>query len=363
MRSAATPKGAGEAGFTLLDVVLACGLFAFVALAGFEALRALGAGSVLIAQRASAAAQVRVTAAALRSAALSSAAVWKPPSACGDAVEFMQRDAAGTSFVLYAARAGALGRASAPGPIDPCDAALALQTVVAAPAGLRVTRFAATDLPAHTDPTSGARDGGLLNPPGITAVSVDAHVRDVDGAPVRSGNDVVEVTLDAGPLRTTVDLLAGNRPSAFTQTLTYTCGGRCEANGPFPEIRNAAFDDCAVTIELAQSPAGYVPAAYGYVAATGGAARIVVTAYTLAGAYAFAFDGAVPATAVRAWAPAVWPPPGSPLAGTVADAYPVDYTNNSVRARGAAQLAADLGEPAAFARQLQACADMHADAG
>jgi hypothetical protein len=362
MSTAATPETrTREAAFALLEVVLACGLFAFVALAGFEALRALGAGSLLIAQRANAAAQVRAAAGALRSAALSSVAVWKPPSTCGDAVEFMQRDAAGTSFTLYVARAAALVRAAAAGPLDPCDPALAVQPVVAPPAQLRVTRFAATDLPEHADPVSGAPDGGILNPAGISAVSVDAHVRDIDGSPIRTGNDVVEVTLDAGPVRTTVDLLAGNRPAAFTQTLTYACDGRCEANGPFPEIRNAAFDDCAATIDFAQSPAYYVPAAYGYAGTAGGGTRVVVTAYSVTGAYAFAFAGPLPLTVLRAWPQAVWPPAGSALAGTIADAYPVDYTNNSVLARGAAQLAADLGEPAAFASDLQACADMHAD--
>jgi len=69
----------------------------------------------------------------------------------------------------------------------------------------------------------------------------------------------------------------------------------------------------------------------------------------------------VPATVERTWPVAVWPPPGSALAGTIADAYPVDYANNVIAARGAAQLAADLGEPAAFAAALTACADMHAD--
>jgi prepilin-type N-terminal cleavage/methylation domain-containing protein len=352
---------AREAGFTLIEVVLASALFAFVALTGFEVVRALSASTALIAQRARAAAQLRVAAGELRSAALSASAVWKPRSACGDAVEFLQRDAGGTSFTLYFARAAALVRAAAARPMNPCDHALAAQTVVGSIARLIVKRFAASALPAHTDPVSGAPDGGILVPAGVSAVSVDAHVTDIDGSQVRTGNDVVEVTLDAEPVRTTVDLLAGNRPSGYTQTLAYACDGRCEANGPFPEIRAGAFDDCAVTIDFAQSPASYVPAAYGFAPTAGGGARIVVTAYAVAGGYAFAFGGPAPLTLERAWPPAVWPPAGSPLAGRIADAYPVDYADNAVFARGSAQLAADLGEPAAFAAALQACADMHAD--
>ncbi|HEY5350788.1 MAG TPA: prepilin-type N-terminal cleavage/methylation domain-containing protein, partial [Candidatus Lustribacter sp.] len=112
-----------EAGFTLIEVLVATALFVFVALAGFEVLRQLGSSVDLLAQRAGAAAQLDVAAGMLRSDALSSVAVWKPASTCGDAVEFMQRNAGGTSFLLYVAKASALVRAGARGPMDPCDPA------------------------------------------------------------------------------------------------------------------------------------------------------------------------------------------------------------------------------------------------
>ena len=262
-----------EAGFTLIEVVLAAALFAFVALGRVRRVaRPRRERESARAARAALRAQLRVAAGRLRSAALSSAAVWKPASACGDAVEFMQRDAGGTSFELYAARSANLMRAAAAGPMNPCDPALAWATVVPALVAFTVTRFAASALPAHVDPVSGNADDGIVVPAGITPVSVDAHVRGVDGAPIRTGNDVVEVTIDADPVRTTVDLLAGNRPSAFTQVLSYACDGRCEANGPFPEIRNAPFDGCAAGYDFAQSAAYYVPAAYAYVDAGGGSA-------------------------------------------------------------------------------------------
>jgi hypothetical protein len=224
-----------------------------------------------------------------------------------------------------------------------------------------VTRVPASTLPAHTDPVSGNVDGALFVPAGITAIAVDAHAIDVDGSDITTGNDVVEVTIDADPVQTTVDLLAGNRPSAYTQVLAYACNGRCEATGPFPETRNAAFTDCVPGYDFQNSATYYVPAAYGTVAAGNGNARIVVTAYNVTGGYTFAFAGPAAATAERTWAVALWPPAGSALAGTIADAYPVDYANNAIAARGVAQLAADLGEPAAFAAELTACGDMHAD--
>jgi hypothetical protein len=273
----------------------------------------------------------------------------------------MQRDAGGASFFLYAVRNGDLVRAGAAGPMNPCDAALAVQTVVAAVAHFTVTRIAASSLPAHADPVSGNSDGGLLLPGGITAIAVDSHAADVDGSHIVTGNDVIEVTIDADPVLTTVDLLAGNRPSAYTQVLAYTCNGRCEATGPFPEIRNAAFTDCTPGYDFQNSAMYYVPASYGYVNAGNGNQRIAVTAYSVTGGYTFAFSGPLPVTIERTWPVAVWPPAGSALAGTIADAYPVDYANNAIAARGAAQLAADLGEPAAFAAALTACADMHAD--
>ena len=352
---------AAEAGFTLIEVMLATALFAFVAFAGLETLRQFGWNVNLLAQRADAAAALDVAAASLRSDALSAIAIWKPPSTCGDAVEFLKRDASGTSFLLYLVRGSALARTSGAGPIDPCDPALPLQTLVANVRALRVAALSASALADHTDPVTGANDGGLLIPGGITAVAVDAHVADIDGSPILAGNGVAEVTIDADPMQTTLDLTAGTKPSGYTQTLAFACSGRCEANTPFPELRGAAFTDCAPGYDFANTPAYYVPASYATVATSGGGSRIVIASYRIAGGYTFTFAGPAPATLERTWPLAVWPPAGSALAGTIRDAYPLDYSANSVAARGVARLATDLGEPATFGAELTACADMHAD--
>ena len=350
-----------ESGFTLIEVLLSSALFVVVAFAGFEAVRQLGWSTTLLAQRADAAALAGVATGALRSDALSSLAVWKPASTCGDAVAFMQRDAAGTSFVLYAAQGAALVRMTAPGPMNPCDPALQRQTVIPVITGLHVERIAAPALAAHSDPISGNGDGAFFIPDGISGVAVDAHARDVDGTPIATGNDVVEVTIDADPAVIPIDLVAGNRPSAFTQVLQYACNGRCAATAPFPEIRGGRFSDCSAGFDFQDAPAWYVPATYASVDAGNGNARIVITSYTVAGAYTFAFAGDVPETLERGWPVATWPPAASALAGTIADPYPLVYAHNAVATRGAAQIAADLGEPAAFAAELTACADMHAD--
>jgi prepilin-type N-terminal cleavage/methylation domain-containing protein len=361
---AGTALGVGErdadAGFTLIEVLLATALFVVVAFAGFDVVRQLSASVALMAQRADAATQLGLAAAEIRSDALSALAVWKPASTCGDAVEFMQRDAGGTTFALYERSAGALVRATAAGPMNPCDDALQRRIVVPSVAGFTVTPLPAATLATHADPISGNADGAIFMPAGLTGVSVSSHASDVDGTPIATGNESVEVLLDADPVVTPVDLVAGNRPSAYTQVLSYACNGRCEANGPFPEIRGGTFDDCTPGDDFQHTAAYYVPATYGTIV-TGTLARIVVTSYTVAGAYTFTFGGPAPLTLERAWPVAVWPPPGSALAGTIADPYPVDYAANAIRTRGVTQLAADLGEPAAFAAALSACSDMHAD--
>jgi prepilin-type N-terminal cleavage/methylation domain-containing protein len=350
-----------EAGFTLIEVLVATALFVFVALAGFEAVRQIGWNVNLLAQRADAAAQLDVAAGMLRSDALSAVAVWKPASACGDAVEFMQRNAGGTSFSLYVAQPPALVRAAAAGPLNPCDPTLQTQVAVSSIASLTVTTISAPALASHTDPVSGNVDGALFNAAGITAVAADSHALDVDGSHITTGNGVLEVSIDADPVETTVDLVAGNRPSAYTQVLAYACNGRCEANTVFPEIRNAAYTDCVPGYDFQNTAAYYVPAAYGYAGLANGNQRIVVTAYSVTGGYTFAFSGPVPGTAERTWSVALWPPAGSALAGAIADPYPVNYASNAVQARGAAQIAGDLGEPVAFSAELTACADMHVD--
>jgi prepilin-type N-terminal cleavage/methylation domain-containing protein len=357
-----------ESGFTLIEVLVASAIFVGVALAGFEMFRQLGATVIQLATRADAAAQLSLAESDLRSAALSAVAVFAPPSTCGAAVEFLKRDAGGTSFQLFALRPNAsngreLVEATAPGPLDPCAAATVVTPIVAQINALTVTTFHATQLAAHADPVSGQNDGGMLVASGVTAVAVDAHVRNLDGSAITSGNDVVEVRIDADPVVTIVDLVAGNRPSAYTQQLAYTCGGRCEANGPFGELRGGAYTDCVATLDFANGPAYYVPAVYGFRTLPSGRRQTIVTAYAVTGAYLFAFAGPTPLTVARTWPTAQWPPAGSALAGTIADPYPVNYVTNAVATRGAGGIATDLGEPVAYAAELTACADLHAESG
>jgi prepilin-type N-terminal cleavage/methylation domain-containing protein len=345
-------RAGNDDGFTLIEVLIATGIFVFVAVAGFETVRQLGSVAIQLAQRADAAATANAAYAQFRADAQSSAAVWMPNAPCGvQAVSFLRRNAAGLSFATYVVRANAVVRVSASGPIDPCNVALAGDTVLANVSGMTVTPIPASALPAQAD-------GGLFRPAGIASVAVDTHVRDYDGSTIASGNAIVEVAIDADPARATLDLVAGNRPSGYTLTLTYACGARCQANqatatSGFPELRDLDVTTCSSSPpDLPDTNAFYAAAATG----VGAAGRIVVTQYQIRLRYAYTFDGgtAAPVTVDRTGPVFVWP-----AAANLADAYPVDYTANAVKANLTSIIAA--APPSGLTADDALCTNMTAE--
>jgi prepilin-type N-terminal cleavage/methylation domain-containing protein len=341
-----------ERGFTLIEVLVATAIFIFIALAGFETVRQLGALCVQLAQRAAAASSLNTALAQMRSDASSSAAVWVPNAPCGaPAISMMQRSAAGTSFASYVLRAPSLVRVAGAGPVDPCDTTLTAQTILTNVTGVTVTAVPAPSLATQAD-------GAFFRASGITAVAVDSHERDYDGSTILTGNGIVDVAVDADPALAHVDLIAGSRPSGYTVALTYACGPRCQANGTastaiFPELRS--LDETTCTIDGADLPntsAFYVPSATG----VGAGGRIVVTQYRVQLRYGYTFaGGASPALTVYRLGPAfVWPATAS-----LADPYPVDYTANTVIANVAAIIA---GAPASgLATDDAICTGMDAE--
>ena len=322
----------GERGFTLIEVLIATAMFVFVAAAGFEVVRQLGASVLTLAQRASAAADAGTAIAQMRSDSMSATAVWVPHDpACGrPAVSMLRRDAAGLSFTTYLLDGTTLKRVTATGPIDPCNAAgtETLDPVLTNVAGVTVTPIAANALAAQAD--------GALFTAGVPAVSVDSHVRDYDGSTIYSGNSIVEVAVDADPATATVDLVAGNRPGGYTLVLGYTCGPRCAANSTstnlFPEVRGLNYTQCTVDAPDIPDAPSYYQASATALSATG---RIIVTQYQLHLRYSYRFGGgrSAPLTLYRVGPAFTWPG-----AKNLADPYPVDYTNNAVKATGAAAI-------------------------
>jgi type II secretory pathway pseudopilin PulG len=343
-----------EGGFTLIELMIATGIFVFVAVAGFETLRQLGNAVTQLEQRAASAAALNTALAQLRSDAASSIAVWTPASTCGTAVSMMKRTAAGTSFTTYVVQNGALLRANAPGPMNPCDPALRLDAVLPGVTSSSASAIATSALPAHADPVSGSADGGIFRS-GIPSIAVTSHTQDYDGTPILTGNGIVELIVDADPAEATVDLVAGNRPNAYTNVLTYACGDRCAANGRFPEIASLDIDACSADPpDLPDSSSYYVASA----TAVSGTGRIVTTAYAVHLRYGFTFSGASGAvTAYR-----IGPTENWPAAANLSDPYPVDYTNTAVRATGAAALAATFGSPANLAGETSICEGLDGEA-
>ena len=347
------PAAGSEDGFTLIEVLIATAIFVFVAVAGFETLRQLGMTVGMLGMRAGAAAALNTALGQLRSDAVSATAVWLPKSSCGTAVSMMRRDASGTAFTTYAVRGNALVRASAAGPIDPCAAALNVDTVLGNVTAVVASAFTANALPSHVDPIGGAADGGFFRG-GIPSVSVSSHALDYDGTPIMTGNAIVELSVDADPAEATVDLVPGNRPNAYTDVLTYACGPRCRANSIFPEIASLDVASCTADApDLPDSSAFYVASATGL----GASGRIVTTAYAVHLRYAYTFAGASPpVTAYRVGPTFTWP-----AVANLNDAYPVDYGANAARATGPAALAAFAGPPPNLATEAGVCAGMDAE--
>ena len=310
-------------------------------------MRQLGSVATLLAQRSGAAASLQTALGQLRADAASASAVWIPASNCGPTVAMMRRNAAGTSFTAYLFRNGSLQRASAAGPIDPCDATLHFDTVLAGVTSMTAAAFTAASLASHVDPVNGNADGALFQA-SVPVVAVSSHALDYDGSTILTGNGVVEVSLDADPAEATIDLIAGNKPNAYTDVLTYSCGARCAANVTFPEIASLDYNACVQALpDVPDTSASYVAASTG----VGAAGRIVTTAYAVRLRYGFTFSGAAPALTVEREGPTfTWP-----AAANLSDPYPVDYTNNAVHAAGAAALAALFGSPANLQSEIGIC--------
>ena len=166
---------------------------------------------------------------------------------------------------------------------------------------------------------------------------------------------VLETTIDADPVQTTVDLLAGNRPSGYTQVLAYACNGRCEANGPFPrDSQRGTFTDCTAGYgDFQNTAAYYVPACVRHRERRQRQPahrrhrlqrdrRLHVRVQRSGTGFGRAHLGGGCGR---------WPPASRRWQELIADGYPVDYTGNAVLTRGVQQLAADLGELGAVRRR------------
>jgi prepilin-type N-terminal cleavage/methylation domain-containing protein len=227
-----------QAGFTLIEILIATALFAAVAFGAFEVVRQLVVNARQLTARHVAYAVLERFTAQLRAEARSATAIWisAPSAGAGhdDCVQldFFTADAAGPKFWSYrnfpnhtsadTIAGDALVRLAATSPIASCDAAQAGAVVLTHVRGpLSVRTVAADALAAQGDSPFVA-----TSVPATAAISLG--VLDASGAPVRGGNTVVELEFDTDDGSRVVDLLPGVFPNGFTEVLRYTCSERCD---------------------------------------------------------------------------------------------------------------------------------------
>jgi len=233
-----------EAGFSLIEVLIAAALFVAVALGAFELLRQLVGNAQHLNVRHLAYAGLERLSGQLRAEARSATAIWSSAPMAGSAhdgcvqVDFYAADAGGPRFWSYrnfpnhgasdALPPGALERLAAAAPIAPCDpsatGAIVLSGLQSAPS---VTEIAPSALVAHVDAYLGSADSGFVAASVPPTAPIPVGVQDASGNPVAGGNTVLELRLDTADASRVLDLVAGVVPSGFTEILQYTCSARC----------------------------------------------------------------------------------------------------------------------------------------
>jgi type II secretory pathway pseudopilin PulG len=232
---------ASEAGFSLIEVLLATALFIVVALGAFEIVRQLLAAAQHLGARDQAYTALERLSSQLRAEARTATAIWISSPAAGagsdDCVQldFFTADAGGAKFWSYrnfpnhGGAGDALERLAGTAPIGPCDASrhgeVVLTKLQSPPA---VAQIAANALPAHQDRYSSEADSGFVAATVPATPALPLGVLDASGAPVRGGNAVIELRVDTAAASRVVDLLPGVFPNGFNEVLRYTCSERCD---------------------------------------------------------------------------------------------------------------------------------------
>jgi prepilin-type N-terminal cleavage/methylation domain-containing protein len=233
-----------EAGFSLIEILIATALFTVVSFGAFEAVRQLvGLVQSVSARRLAYAALERLSV-QLRAEARSATAIWSSSPSAGNGrddcvqLDFFTADSGGPTFWSYRTfpnhgaadpvPSGALERLAAASPIAPCDAAQSGTVVLSGLSALAVTSVAASALAAHQDAYLAQADSPFVAASVPATAPIPLGVLDASGAPISGGNTIAELRIDTGAGSRVVDLLPGVFPNGFTEVLRYTCSARCD---------------------------------------------------------------------------------------------------------------------------------------
>lgn len=291
-----------QAGFSLIEIVIATALFAIVAFAAFEVVRQLaGNARQLTARHVGYASLERLTA-QLRAEARSATAIWASAPAAGGAhddcvqLDFFTADAAGPKFWSYrnfpnhtsadAVAGDALQRLAAASPIVPCDAARNGTIVLAhVHAPMTVSTVAPDGLAGHADGYLGRGDSPFVAATIPATPPVALGVLDASGAPVRGGNTLVELRIDTDDGSRVVDLLPGVFPNGFTEVLRYTCSARCDVG------RDSAGPKTLTSCALSWQPGWSTLARWGDTVANPDGSLAFPQGWFIAGTFVFTYAG------------------------------------------------------------------------
>ncbi len=291
----------GQAGFSLIEVLLAAALFAFVAFGAFEVVRQMAFSAAHLGARQNAYTSMERLAAQLRAEARGALALTATAAGSGandcDELAFAAADSSGPHFWAYrrfphhavgdAVPPDALLRVAGTRPLTVCDPTAAAATVLSGVTAFTATSTNADQLRVHRDPYVGNADTTFVK--AAVSGSVATGLTDASGASIAGGNAVVEVTVASADAARAVDLVAGVFPTGFTDVLAYTCDARCTVGH--------AADGAALTITTCALVGWTQPASsiggYGAVAdpSGGGAEDLVPNAWWISGVFVFRYSG------------------------------------------------------------------------
>lgn len=240
----------GQRGFTLIEIVIASGMFVMVMFAAFEALRGMTNSAAILYASHRQTREFETVASALRDDANAAQGMRTDPG-CNE-IDFYQADGGNARNAHYWGYRFVAASGTTPAqlyrldetatPIVPCNGAPS-GTVVASHINALTIRVLSVD---DLDGASGAMPAeAYVAPPASGGLSA---LVPVDGATYLGGNRVIEVALTGDRAARTIDLIVGVMPGAYTVALSYTCGKRsgCNgANGPLAEVAGRAIDSCS----------------------------------------------------------------------------------------------------------------------
>lgn len=251
-----------QAGFSLIEVLIAAALFVAVAIGAFEVVRQFAAAAPQLRARHLAYAAFERLGARLRAEARGATAIWPSAPSAGSGhddcvqLDFFAADAGGPTFWSYrafpnhttadAVAGDALERLAGSAPIPACDPARHGEVVLG---GLRtppaVTVSPAGQLAAHADPYLARGDAPFVAASVPATPPIAVGVLDATGAPIPGGNALVELRLDTDAGSRAIDLLPGVFPNGFTEVLRYTCSERCDVGHDSAAAKT--LTSCAMT--------------------------------------------------------------------------------------------------------------------